>query len=81
MFYYLNVPNVENLISWTILGPAARHGICHGHMDIISKKLLFTGVKFSFEHMLFVVNLLLIVLLYWFGIFTESPGTGDLVRY
>ena len=33
-----------------------KHGICHGGMDIIRVKFIFTLVEFSREDTLFVVN-------------------------
>ena len=45
------------------LGLKHRHGICHGCTDIIRVKFVFTGVKCSCEHTLFVVNSLPVALL------------------
>ena len=45
-----------------------RHGTCHGHMDIVRVKFYLAWVKYGSEHMLFVVNSLIVKIssLFWF---------------
>ena len=49
--------------------PEGRHGICHGCTDISRVKFCVPGVKFSCEHVLFLVKSLHMALLCCFGNF------------
>ena len=58
---------ISNRLAWRPHKAVGRHGICHGCMDIIRVKNFVTGVKCSYEHTQYVVNLLPVAFLFYFS--------------